>query len=148
MLRCLLVCTLESNSITLQRTRIFLIIMGVKASSDDIPLQRCPDIAIKVDTPKGLFSQTSRSLQTTDVAYRAWCVRYQRHTSADDPRHMPSIDFRNRRKQKAHRKHLALSLYLVCNLPQQAVSFLTDIHTLSFPQPFYSLLQTVALVAS
>ncbi|CAI9630691.1 protein methyltransferase [Alternaria burnsii] len=27
--------------------------MGVKASSDDIPLQRCPDIAIKVDTPKG-----------------------------------------------------------------------------------------------
>ncbi|KAH6858318.1 hypothetical protein B0T12DRAFT_156523 [Alternaria alternata] len=26
--------------------------MGVKASSDDIPLQRCPDIAIKVDTPK------------------------------------------------------------------------------------------------
>jgi len=36
--------------------------MGVKASSDDIPLQRCPDIAIKVDTPKGPFSQTSRSL--------------------------------------------------------------------------------------
>jgi hypothetical protein len=27
--------------------------MGAKPASDDIPLQRCPHMVIKVDTPKG-----------------------------------------------------------------------------------------------